>query len=39
MKFPRIGVVTPLRFLDDCIVTLPYGIWQGAKRRRRLGSN
>jgi len=26
-------------FSDERIVTLPYGIWQGAKRRRRRGFN
>jgi hypothetical protein len=46
MKFPhqrgRLFELACLRrgdFSDDRIVTLPYGVWQGAKRRRRLGSN
>jgi hypothetical protein len=45
MNFPasEIGclncVLTCSDFSDDRIVTLPYGIWQGAKRRQRLGSN
>ena len=26
-------------FSDERIVTLPYGIWQGAKRRQRRGFN
>ena len=46
MKFPRqrdrlfeLAWLRRSDFSDDRIVTLPYGIWQGAKRRQRLGSN
>ena len=46
MKFPRfrdrlfeLACLRRSDFSDDRIVTLPYGTWQGAERRRRLGSN